>query len=132
MSRHATTDQDAADRERHARARLLAGGADSLPRPPWLATGQPPADIDLARHLLWRCNTRPHDVAPEDVQAGLSLLSAVRSEVDQIEAALLFTARAEGMTWAKVAEGLGLRTGQAAQQRCERVLSRLHDGTEQL
>jgi hypothetical protein len=56
----------------------------------------------------------------------------VRSEVDQIEAALLFTARAEGMTWAQVAEGLGLRTGQAAQQRCERVLSRLHDGTEQL
>jgi hypothetical protein len=44
--------------------------------------------------------------------------------VDQIEAALLFPARAEGLSWARVAQALGLGSPQAAQQRFDRVTSR--------
>lgn len=124
-------DQDAADLERQARARLLTGGADAIPRSPWLGRGQPPADVDLIRYLLWRSSTLGGSVNTEDLLAGLSLLSAARCEIDQIEAGLLFLARAEGMTWTEIAEGLGLRTGQAAQQRSERVLSRLDAGGQQ-
>ncbi len=63
------------------------------------------------------------------VLAGVSLLEAARAEVDQIEAALLFAARAAGITWADVATALGLGSAQAAQQRLERVVTRT-EGTE--
>jgi hypothetical protein len=57
----------------------------------------------------------------EATTAALRLLPAARAEVDQVETALLLTARAEGMTWARIASAMGLGSAQAAQQRYDRV-----------
>ena len=48
-----------------------------------------------------------------------------RAELDQLEAALLFTARSAGLSWRRVSEGMGLASPQAAQQRFERVTGRV-------
>ncbi|WP_432832616.1 DNA-binding protein [Dactylosporangium sp. CA-092794] len=112
--------------EQGARERLTARGGKDLPRLPWLAEGQPHDAVTLIRQALWRANTdRDALELPDDLLAALALLAAARAEVDQLEAGLLFVARAEGLTWAQLAEPLGLRTAQAAQQRNERVLARL-------
>jgi hypothetical protein len=58
------------------------------------------------------------------VLAGLALVSAARAEVDQSEAALLFTARAHGLSWPRISRALGLGSAQAAQQRWGRVAGR--------
>ena len=55
------------------------------------------------------------------LRAGLRLLEAARSELDSLETALLLSSRAEGMTWTEIAEELGLRSAQAAQQRSRRL-----------
>jgi hypothetical protein len=119
------SDQVAAATERRARDRLMARGARELPRLPWLAARQPHDATTLIRHALWRV-----DADSDDLCAALALLAAARSEVDQLEAGLLFAARAEGLTWAQIAEALGLRTAQAAQQRHDRVLGRLGEGAD--
>ncbi|MFI5915104.1 DNA-binding protein [Dactylosporangium sp. NPDC051541] len=112
--------------ERTAQARLTERGGDDLPRLPWLAPGQPHNAVTLIRQALWRANTdRDALELPDDLLAALTLLAAARAELDQLEAGLLFVARAEGLTWNQIAEPLGLRTAQAAQQRHERVLGRL-------
>ncbi|MFY1683352.1 DNA-binding protein [Micromonospora sp.] len=117
--------QSAADAERWARRRLTDRGGRDLPRLPWLAEGQPHDATTLIRQALWRANTdRDALELPEDLLAAIALLAAARAELDQLEAGLLFVARAEGLTWAQIARPLGLRTAQAAQQRHERVLSR--------
>jgi hypothetical protein len=119
-------DQAAAARQQWARDRLTARAGTDLPRQPWLATGQPPDAVTLIRQALWRANTdRGALDLPDDLLAAITLLSAARAELDQLEAGLLFVARAEGLTWAQLARPLGLRTAQAAQQRHERVLARL-------
>ena len=124
--REAEDDRSAADVERWARDWLAARGGDELPRLPWLADSQPHDAVTLIRQALWRANTdRGALEVPDDLLAALALLAAARAEVDQLEAGLLFVARAEGLTWAEVARPLGLRTAQAAQQRHERVLARL-------
>jgi hypothetical protein len=125
----ASTDRAAGDAEQAARRRLMARGGQDLPRPPWLAPSQPHDAVTLMRQALWRANTERDslDVLP-DLQAALALLAAGRSELDGLEAGLLFVARAEGLTWAQIAEALGLRTAQAAQQRYERVSGRLAAG----
>jgi hypothetical protein len=115
-------DQEQAGRESAARLRLLGAGASSLPRAPWLAGPQPPSAIDLIQFALWRSPAA--GIGEEDLVAALTLLSAARAEVDQIEAALLFTARAERLSWARIARALGLGSPQAAQQRFERVTGR--------
>jgi len=53
------------------------------------------------------------------------LLAPARAELDQIEAGLLFAARAGGLTWPQIAAALALRSPQAAQQRFDRVLGRV-------
>jgi methyl-accepting chemotaxis protein len=50
---------------------------------------------------------------------------AARAELDQLEAALLFTARSAGLSWRRVSEGMGLASPQAAQQRFDRVTGRV-------
>ena len=123
-----TEDTRSADRERHARRRLLDAAHD-LPRPPWLSPGQPPQSVDLVRHLLWRTNGGQGAPVPvEDVVSALALLPSARQELEQVEAALLFVARAEGLSWDRIAEASGLRSRQAAQQRFGRVVGR-RDGT---
>ncbi|TDC83055.1 DNA-binding protein [Micromonospora sp. KC606] len=119
-------DQTAGAAEHQARKRLMARGGHELPRLPWLADGQPHDAVTLIRQALWRANTdRSALELPEDLLAAIALLAAGRSELDQLEAGLLFVARAEGLTWAQIAEALGVRTAQAAQQRHDRVATRL-------
>lgn len=119
-------DRAAAAVERRARDRLTNRGGRDLPRLPWLADGQPNDAVTLIRQALWRADTdRGALELPDDLLAAITLLTAARGELDQIEAGLLFVARAEGLTWAQIAQALGLRTAQAAQQRHERVLARL-------
>jgi hypothetical protein len=123
-------DQAAGTVQQWARDRLTARGGKDLPRLPWLARSQPHDAVTLIRQALWRANTdRGALELPDDLLAAIALLAAARAELDQMEAGLLFVARAEGLTWAQVARPLGLRTAQAAQQRHERVLARL-DGDE--
>ena len=115
-------DQEQAAREADARAQLLAAGAAGLPRAPWLHRSQPPPAADLIRFALWRAGTG--DLGEPDVLAALALLPAARAELDQSEAALLFTARAHGLSWPRISRALGLGSPQAAQQRFGRVTGR--------
>lgn len=62
-----------------------------------------------------------------DFEQRLSVLAA-REELDQIETGLMFAARAAGMTWSELAEALSLQSRQAAQQRFDRVRTRLDEG----
>src|SRR6478609_6414885 len=107
-----------------ARHRLTEIGAGNLPRFPWMAGKVPHDDVTLIRYALWRANQAQGLEVPQDIQAALRLLESARAEMDALEAGLLFVARAEGLTWPEIAEHLGVRSPQAAQQRFERVTSR--------
>ena len=118
--------QEAAAAEALARARLTERLGDRLPRGPWLAARQPVEDFVVLRAVSWLAASDPGSLElPGDVLAALGLLASARRELDQLEAGLLFLARAEGVSWGSVGEALGLRTPQAAQQRSERVDARL-------
>jgi hypothetical protein len=116
-------DQSQAAREAGARGHLLRAGASSIPRAPWLHRGQPPSAVDLIRFALWRSHTG--DLDDERVEAALTLLPAARAEMDQVESALLFAARAHGLSWPRISRAMGLGSAQAAQQRYERVTGRV-------
>ncbi|WP_063642967.1 hypothetical protein [Actinoplanes sp. N902-109] len=60
-----------------------------------------------------------------DLTAALTLLPQARSDLDSAELALLQAARGRGMTWQDIAFSLGLSSAQAAQQRHDRLQSRL-------
>lgn len=119
----AGSDQWQAAREADARKQLLASGAAALPRAPWLRGSQPPSAVDLIQFALWRSHTS--DVDEEHLRAALTLLPAARAEVDQVEAALLLTARAHGLSWSRISRAMGLGSAQAAQQRFDRVTGRV-------
>lgn len=124
--RIARDDRTQAEKERAARAHLLALGASDLDRRPWEPPGMPPSAVDLVRHHLWSTG-RDDTTARGDADAArsaLALLPAARAELDQLETALLFTARGAGLTWAQTAEALGMNSPQACQQRFERLLVR--------
>jgi len=130
------TDQVQAAREADARGLLLGAGAARLPRPPWAHEQQPPAATDLIRFAVWRANAggpaanagnpaaNAGGIGEEGVLAALSLLAAARAELDQSEAALLFTARSRGLSWPRISRAMGLGSPQAAQQRFDRVSGR--------
>lgn len=107
-----------------ARQRLLEAGADDLPRFPWQHTKAPADDSTLLRYALWRANASVGAADHDDLRAALRLIDSARSDLDALEAGLLLVARAEGLTWPDVAEQLGVRSPQAAQQRFQRVSSR--------
>ena len=122
-------DQVQAAREADARSLLLGAGAALLPRPPWVHGQQPPAATDLIRFAAWRANagypaSDADGIGDEGVLAALSLLAAARAELDQSEAALLFTARSHGLSWPRISRAMGLGSPQAAQQRFDRVSGR--------
>jgi hypothetical protein len=131
---HRDGDREQAALEAAARQRLLAAGAAALPPMPWLAGRQPPGAADLVRFALWRSQAGGAGGAgaargcggsgADDVLAALTLLPAARAEVDQAEAALLFTARAHGLSWSQISQAMGLGSPQAAQQRFGRVTGR--------
>ncbi len=115
-------DQDQAAREAVARGHLLQAGASHLPRQPWLHARQPPAATDLIRFAVWRANAG--GIGEEGLLAALTLLTAARAELDQTEAALLFIARSQGLSWPRISRAMGLGSPQAAQQRFDRVSGR--------
>ncbi len=133
---HRDGDHEQAAKEAAARQRLLGAGAAALPRMPWLAGRQPPAAADLVRFALWRSQAggakgggaggarRHGGSGADDLVAALTLLPAARAEADQTEAALLFTARAHGLSWSQISQAMGLGSPQAAQQRFGRVAGR--------
>ncbi|HEU4426729.1 MAG TPA: DNA-binding protein [Pilimelia sp.] len=121
----AQMDEGQAAREAAARRRLLGSGASALPRAPWLHRSQPPSAVDLIRFVLWRSGAK--DIDEDDLLAALTLLPAARAEIDQMEAALLFTARVHGLSWPRISRALGLGSAQAAQQRFDRVTGRVEN-----
>jgi hypothetical protein len=123
---HGRVDQGQAAREADARRRLLAAGGAALPRAPWRAGRQPPSATDLIQFTLWRSHAG--GTGDGDLLAALALLPAARAEADQVEAALLFTARARGLSWARISRAIGLGSPQAAQQRLGRITSRAPNG----
>ncbi|MCT9869661.1 hypothetical protein [Paenarthrobacter aurescens] len=125
---HTTSAHDAAAADLQSRATkvLLDKGASDLPNRPWLHEQQPPSAMDLIQHVLWRSRGQGGPPPPDalDLRAALTLVSAARAEMDAVETALLFLARSEGLTWPHIAESLGLRSAQAAQQRLDRLADR--------
>jgi hypothetical protein len=121
-------DQGRAAAEQHARRHLLDAGASTLPRAPWLHRRQPVSSIDLIRFAVWRGQTGR--VTEDDVRAALTLLPAARAEVSQLEAALLFTARSQGLSWSRISRAMGLGSAQAALQRFGRVTRRIESHRE--
>ncbi len=124
----ARADQDRAARERAARERLLARGADALAPRPWQPPPIPPSAVDLVHFALWwarRTDGHRDGDVDDAVLAALQLLPAARAELDQLEVALLFTARSAGLTWDTTAQALGLASRQAGRQRLDRLVARL-------
>jgi hypothetical protein len=124
-------DQARAQQERAARERLLEVGAAGLDRRPWQPAPVPPSAIDLIHFFLWWSGGAAG--APGEVDdaarraaalAALQLLGPARAELDQMEAALLFVARGLDLTWAQMAQAVGLNSPQACQQRLDRLLAR--------
>jgi hypothetical protein len=121
----ARADQEHAAREAAARRLLLEAGASSLPRPPWLRESQPPSAEDLIHFALW--HDPVHGPGEDILLAALTLLPAARAEMDQAEAAVLWMARAGGLSWPQISRAMGLASAQAAQQRFARVASRVEN-----
>ena len=113
------SDQQQSAREQSSRKRLLDAGASSLPRAPWLHCSQPPSAVDLVRFAVWR--GQGDKVNDEEV----TLLPAARAEMEQLETALLFTARAQGLSWGRISRAMGLGSAQAALQRFDRLTGRV-------
>ncbi|WP_067179749.1 DNA-binding protein [Microtetraspora niveoalba] len=109
-----------ARREQEARERLLSLGADELDARPWRPSPVPPSAVDLVNFAVWRWA----DLDTEDILSALALLPAARAEVEGLEAALLFTARSAGLTWAQMAQAMGFNSPQACQQRYMRLAAR--------
>jgi hypothetical protein len=105
--------------ETSARHVLLQSGAKDLPRQPWLHASQPPSATDLVHYAVWR-----HGGREEALVAAVTLLPAMRAEAEQLETALVFTARSAGLSWGRLARAMGLGSAQAALQRFERLSSR--------
>lgn len=113
-------DQEQSRREADATRRLLEHGAADLQPRPWRPEPTPPSAVDLTHYALWRSS----QLTSEDLKGALSLLRSAREEVESVEAALLFVARAEGLTWAQIAEAMDFRSPQACQQYVSRLSSR--------
>lgn len=111
-------------RTAEARSVLLRAGADELGRRPWQHPNESPDDVTLARFALWRAASQVGTGGTAELEAGLALIDSARSDLDTVEAALVLTARAEGLTWARIAETMGMRSPQAAQQRYQRSAER--------
>ncbi len=116
-------DQEEAARVGESRKRLLEAGGGVIPRAPWLHDAQPPAAIDLVQFAAWQAGISR--LSGPDLLAALTLVPAARAEVDQLESALLFSARAHGYSWSQISRAMGLRSPQAAQQRLGRIARRV-------
>lgn len=113
-------DHAQAAREQQAQARLTELAAGAVTGRPWRPAAIPPAAVDLAQFALWRSA----DLQPDDLLRALTLVPAAHAEVDGLEAALLFTARGAGLTWAQIALAMGFKSPQACQQHYTRLAAR--------
>jgi hypothetical protein len=86
-------------------------------------TGASLHQVDLIHFALRGAHGDDPGVAV--LQAALTLLPAARAEMDQLEAAVLLTARSLGLSWPQISRAMGLASAQAAQQRCDRVTGRV-------
>ncbi|MEV0675386.1 DNA-binding protein [Actinosynnema sp. NPDC050436] len=120
LDRAGSADQAKGQRERDARDRLMALGADRLERRPWRPDPVPPTALDLTQYALWRSA----DLDRDELLSALALLPAARAEVEGVEVGLLFTARSEGLTWAQIADAMGFHSPQACQQYVTRLSAR--------
>ncbi|MGF2949004.1 SANT/Myb-like DNA-binding domain-containing protein [Microbacterium alcoholitolerans] len=120
LDRSKAMDHPQAHREHEAQEHLLGLGADTLAARPWRPGSMPPAAVELTQFALWRSA----DLTSDDLLSALALLPAARAEVEGVEAALLFTAKAAGLTWAQIAEAMGFRSPQACQQHFNRLSAR--------
>lgn len=111
-------------RAREARALLLGVGARDLGLRPWQHPKEGPEAATLVRFALWHAASQVGSARTSELAAGLSLIESARSDLDALETALVFTARAEGLTWARIAETMGMNSPQAAQQRYQRTSER--------
>ena len=116
------SDQEQAASEADGRKRLLEAAGESIPRAPWRHGAQPPPAVDLIQFAAWQA--RNSRLSRADLLAALALLPAARAEVDQLEAAVLSAARADGLSWSRISLAMGLQSPQAAQQRLGRVAGR--------
>lgn len=111
-----------------ARQQLLDAGAEQLPRFPWQPSGVKPDDVSLLRFAMWQANSSVGEASHNDIRAALRLVESARADLDGLESGLMLIARAEGLTWPDIAEQLGVKSPQAAQQRFQRVATRAqHD-----
>jgi hypothetical protein len=101
-----------------ARTLLLDKGADQLKARPWQNyPGGSPTAADLTQYALWRSS----ELTQDELLGALSLLPTARAEAETVEIGLLFAARADGLTWAQIAEAMGFRSPQACQQYVSRL-----------
>lgn len=64
------------------------------------------------------------EVDDADLLAALTLVDHMRADEDRVELELLNAARGRGMTWQSIAQGTGLNSAQAVQQRYNRLNAR--------
>lgn len=107
-----------------ARQRLLDAGAEQLPRFPWQPSGMRLDDVNLLRFAMWQANSSVGEASHDEIRAALRLVESAKAELDGLESGLMLIARAEGLTWSDIAEQLGVKSPQAAQQRFQRVSTR--------
>lgn len=111
-----------------ARQRLMDAGAERLPRFPWQSSGMRPDDVNLLRFAMWQANSLVGEASHDEIRAALRLVESARADLDALETGIMLIARAEGLTWPDIAEQLGVKSPQAAQQRFQRVSNRAqHD-----
>lgn len=108
-------DQDRADRERTAR-RVLAERTR-------LTEVRPTAVRLLEQYAAWAGRDADDDQR-DAALAALVLVPVARAELDALETGVLFAAKTSGLTWAQMADPMGLGSAQAAQQRLDRLSSR--------
>ncbi len=118
-------DQVQARREQRAQAHLAEHAGDAVVPRPWRPAPVPPSAVDLIHYALWRAD----ELGQDGILAALTLLPAAREEIEGLEAGLVFTARSAGLTWAQIAEAMGLRSPQAIQQRYTRLAARRAAGS---
>ncbi len=101
-------------------------GPGRLDPRPWQPPPVPPSATDLIHGFLWWSgrHAATDEGQVDGALAALELLGAARAELDQLETALLFTARGLDLTWAQIARSMGLNSPQAGQQRLDRLQAR--------
>jgi hypothetical protein len=83
--------------------------------------GAPPPAGTLIQRVLKAALSPEPAVDDADLRAAVALIAIDRWEAESREADLIALARRRGLSWREIAAHLGLDSGQAAQQRAERL-----------